>query len=219
MSAYPLISPYYPYYYYPPELDHDTHLPTTFPEHHWPLEHTRHAITHGLHGLIKDSIPQPCADVRETLKNYYIDVELSGVASKSQIKLKWLNLRTLYLEVLKEERKITETEDIDSALLSHPSDGTTVIMETDGSAANDAKTEAEKTEAEKTGTEKKAAAELAIHKLVKERHIGFVKRAFSFPVDVDVNGMVAKLHHGVLELTLAKVNPAAKHHETVVEHE
>jgi HSP20 family molecular chaperone IbpA len=214
MSTYPLISPYYPYYYYPPELDHDTHLPKTFPEHHWPLEHTRHTIAHGLHGLIKDSIPQPRADVRETLKNYYIDVELSGVDSKSHIKLKWLNSRTLYLEVLKEARKITETEDIDSALPSHPSDGTTDIKEADGSAADDAKTATENKEAEK-----KAPTELAVHGLVKERDIGYVKRAFSFPVDVNIDGMVAKLHHGVLEITLAKANPAVKHHETVVEHE
>lgn len=209
-----MASPYYPYYYFPRELDHDTHLSNTFPEHHWPLEHTRQAITKGLHGLVKDSTPQPRADVRETLKNYYIDVELAGVQDKSQITLKWMNLRTLYLEVLKRERKITESEGIDTALSSQPSAAKTDIKEANGSAAKDEKTTAEKAEAEK-----KSATELVIHTLVKERDIGNVKRAFTFPVDVDVEGMVAKLHHGVLEITLGKANPEVKHHETVVEHE
>src|SRR4051812_3082695 len=105
---------YYNYYYnqpwpphYLPDPWRTTLVPHHFPEHHYPLEKTRHALAgafsaigHTLtHPLDEDPpIHCPRADIQESEKFYYINVELPGVEGKEKVKLKWLSTRTLLLQ-------------------------------------------------------------------------------------------------------------------------
>lgn len=106
-------------YYYPPTYYFSqppynlTHLSRTFPEHHLPFEHTWQSISHGLHNAlaVNEQFPSMKADVRETLHNYYIDVEIPGIESQEHLKLKWTNASTLLVEATKERKMIPETAD------------------------------------------------------------------------------------------------------------
>jgi HSP20 family molecular chaperone IbpA len=201
--AYPPMYPY-PYYYYPPNLYHTTTLSRSFPEHHLPFEHARHKLTSGLHNILNDTYPAPRADVRETLKNYYIDIELPGVECKDQIKLKWMDSRTLHLEVEKEARVIVDSEDDKTAATT----AATGIEVQEGG------------EGKKTGTvPENDESKHVVHEIVKERDLGRLKRSFYFPVSVNREGLTAKLHHGILEITLSKDDHQSEKHEVAIEHD
>jgi HSP20 family molecular chaperone IbpA len=79
-----------------------------FPEHHYPLEHTRHAIGRTIADIAHDfahswvsehAMICPRNDVRESVTTYYIDVELPGVADEKEMTLKWLGSQTLLLSL------------------------------------------------------------------------------------------------------------------------
>ncbi|KIW03920.1 hypothetical protein, variant [Verruconis gallopava] len=206
----------YPYYIYPPELYHVTYLNETFPEHHLPFYDARHKLASGLHNFWKDTWPQPKADVYETPKRYYIDVELPGVESKDQIKLRWTNSRTLYLEAEKRSRSFDDATANEPAKpdekkepAAQATDSTTPvkIQETgEGSTS--------------TTKSKEHKPKHNVHALVRERDLGKLKRAFYFSVGIDREKMTAKLHHGMLEITLDKMDEdaPAEHHEVAIEH-
>ncbi|KAF2098685.1 HSP20-like chaperone [Rhizodiscina lignyota] len=100
---------WYPVYYAPPPYT-ITSVHKSFPEHHHALEHARHSLAHGIHNAFTppNQIPAPRADIRETLHNYYVDVELPGVQSQEHLKVKWLSGSTLIVEATKERSEIKE---------------------------------------------------------------------------------------------------------------
>jgi hypothetical protein len=82
------------YYVYPPSLGYPyTHVPQTFPEHHWPLEHSRNKVGHALHDFFvaepgsENHLPR--ADIRETPDKYSIDIELPGLEKIDKTAIKW----------------------------------------------------------------------------------------------------------------------------------
>jgi len=204
----------YPYYSYHPELWRTTFLDRSFPEHHLPLEHARHQIAEGVHDLFHDTYPGPKVDVRETLKSYYIDIELPGLESKDQIHLKWINSRTLFLEADKVNRSIAEDTDV---LSSTPDVSKSAAV--DAAQSTGVQGTAESDKISEKPKEKKP--EHTFHYLTKERDLGKLKRALNFPIPVDREGMNAKLHHGILEITLTKKDDQQpeKHDIVHIEHD
>jgi len=216
----------YPYYWTIPEDNNTAYLPPTFPEHHHFFPHARHAFADATHNIFKDSIPAPKADVRETPDAYYVDVELPGVECREQIKLKWTNTRTLVLDAEKTSRGIEEGAWVGN--------GTKISRETVGVPLRDSiqetgsvpqngnpKTEANGAPAQETSGEQEKPA-TTIHNVLKERDLGRVVRSFHFPVAVRLEDMSAKLHHGMLELTILKMEEekvAAEHKDVHVEHD
>jgi len=91
---------FYTPFMYPPLST--TYVDNTFPAHHWPLEHTRKAVGHAVHDFFNVYEGQPPntprCDVRETLKHFYIEVELPGLQTQEQINLVWISNNSLYLK-------------------------------------------------------------------------------------------------------------------------
>lgn len=94
-----------------------TYIGHAFPEHHYPLEGARHAVSKGIshlgHALHStwDQTPNihtPKADIQETENNYYIDIELPGLEDRKQIVLEWISSRTLYFETKLERKPVPE---------------------------------------------------------------------------------------------------------------
>jgi HSP20 family molecular chaperone IbpA len=79
-----------------------TYIDETFPDHHLPFEHMRHAVGHAMHNMLNPYIGEfthsPRTDVRETVAKFYIDVELAGLRSKDDLTLTWTNANTLLLK-------------------------------------------------------------------------------------------------------------------------
>jgi HSP20 family molecular chaperone IbpA len=189
--AYPNMFPT-PYYFYPPELWQTTYINRSFPEHHLPFENARHKIASGIHDFVHHNYPAPKADIRETLNHYYIDIELPGIEKRDEIKLKWINSQSLFLEAEKTSRAVVEGDDSKTAKPEVSKEvAAPESQETNQGIQNDHE-------------QKEDKPHHPVHNLVRERDLGKLKRAFNFSVSVDRESMSAKLHHGMLEITLAK---------------
>jgi HSP20 family protein len=63
---------------------------------------------------------------------------------------------------------------------------------------------AKETNGKGAASAEKESSKNVVHLLVQERQIGQYHRAFSLPVDIDHEALVAKLQFGVLRITLTK---------------
>ncbi|KAH6645638.1 HSP20-like chaperone [Truncatella angustata] len=181
-------------YVYPPERYSTTSVSQTFPEAHWPLEHTRHKIGQAFHEFVHPyevHIYSPHTDIRETAKNYYVDIEFPGLADKKDILLKWTSSRTLIVE----------------ARIKRPE-----INEEGVAQLEDSQTD--------TASKEPQQKDHLIHYLIRERGLGAFARAFSFNVDVQHDKFDATLKYGLLRLILAKPeNEQNEPKEVPIKHE
>ncbi|EXJ58724.1 hypothetical protein A1O7_06153 [Cladophialophora yegresii CBS 114405] len=188
------------------------HIPHTYPEkgsHHLGCHHisTIPYMAHNLYSKFHDKdldAHQPKTDVRETTRNFYMEVELPGVKDHAELRVRWTNSRTLLLTSRTTRPEIPEEE-----LLEEPAQGqqngdtTTAAVE-----ANAAPSAPQEQNQNRNAQPKLLAPHLTIH----ERLIGDMVRAYSFPVDVDRDATHAKLDAGILRVVVPKVehvHPAA----------
>jgi HSP20 family molecular chaperone IbpA len=166
---YPFLAPY-----------ENTFVQETFPEHHFPFEHTRKVMAQAVHlpHFSQHNLLCPRVDIRESSSAFYFDLELPGLESKQNIQLSWINDRALLVE----------------AKISRPP--------IDLSGRDPAETH-DQTEAAKL-TADRSSAESKIHLTVRERLVGDIGRAFNFPVDVDHETMTARLNFGLLSMVIPK---------------
>lgn len=77
---------------------HET-WPETPPHHafHIPAPYFRHKLCRWLHNT-DNNTHVPSTDVRETIEEYHLDIELPGIADKSQIRIRWTSTRTLLIQ-------------------------------------------------------------------------------------------------------------------------
>src|SRR5262249_45912254 len=88
LYAYPDIDPY-----------PTTYVSHTYPEkghhlHHVPLPYMVHKAHRAFHDKDRD-VHQPRADIRETMTDFYIEIELPGIRDKSDLHLRWTTMRCL----------------------------------------------------------------------------------------------------------------------------
>ena len=204
---------------YVPDLYENTWIPRHFPVHHYPFEHTRHIIDHGLSkvghelsqmghdffdGVSGHSMRSPCIDTQESKRAFYIDVELPGLESEDNMKLRWISSRTLLLKASLRRKGTAEDE---------------VVLK-EGyvqSANNDAAVAAQTHEVDNKDQVKSAEEqkEPAVYLTLGERHLGLNVRAFNFPVDVDHEKTKANLKAGILRITVPKTDEVQKVDRTI----
>lgn len=186
------------FYLYPDTEPHPTtYISHTYPEkghhlHHLPIPYLSHKVHTKLHD--KDhAVHQPRADVRETLTNFYLEIELPGIKDKSELHLRWTSMRTLLIT-----SKLSRTEIPEDDLSDAPAPAPAPPQGQEGEAQAEPPAAPE------------ATAKKEPHLTVHERQIGEILRAFNFPVDVDRDNTHAKLDAGLLVVVVPKV-----HHEDV----
>ncbi|KAG9781085.1 hypothetical protein KCU88_g3530, partial [Aureobasidium melanogenum] len=211
LYSYPEVEPYpttYVSHTYPEKGSHLHHLPLPF------LGHKVHRLFHD-----KDQeVHIPKADVRETMSNFYIEVELPGISDKSQLHLRWTSMRTLLVTSKVSRPEIPESELFDVPIIgSAPApargSGTTTKSEQpptenkDASASPGADDQQEQQQQPPAEAAKTAAptTKKEPHLTVHERQIGDLMRAFNFPVDVDRDNTHAKLDAGLLRIVVPKL--------------
>jgi len=195
---------YSPFNSYFPDPYPTLYLQRSFPEHHAPFEHARHRISDIFEHAAEQIIRTPRADVRETAGNYYIDIELPGLESKEQLKLKWISTRSLLLNA-----HITRSS-IDESSIDNTAGG---------AASAPAQTGGDSNSEQKPNRAKNEVPMTPVHLMIRERHIGEFARAFSFPVDIDREALTAKVKYGLLTITIPKIHSEkAEFKEIKVEH-
>jgi HSP20 family molecular chaperone IbpA len=196
-------NPYYPR----PAPYPETTIHETFPEHHWPLDHTGHKVGHALKGWlspVEGTAPmRPLhADVRETQQKFYVDVEVPGLLKKD-LTVSWVNDASLLVSANIQRPDIEEVTEKEAAAGEQST-------EQENSGGNDLKT------AEHHGP---------VHLLAHGRHLGPSAASFYFAADIDHDTMKANLKDGLLRIQVDKKphaqKPAreveVKHHETAKE--
>lgn len=199
-----------------------TYVSHTYPEkghhlHHVPLPYMAHKAHKVFHDKDQD-VHQPKSDVRETLKNFYIEVELAGIKDKAELHLRWTSMRTLLIsskilrpEIPEEEFTEVPTSPTKPAAAAAADVAIEKKEENGATHEEEPKTEVA-SEPPKTPVSSKSktssthsAAKKEPHLTVHERHIGELLRAFNFPVDVDRDNTHAKLDAGLLRIIVPKV--------------
>jgi len=207
------------FFYSYPDVDP---YPTTYVAHTYPEKghHLRHIpvgyIAHKAHSIFHDSdhdVHLPKADVRETTRNFYVEVELPGVREKSELHLRWTTMRTLLLTSHLARPEIPESE-LEDLPTPPPNEAQQPLApEPNGAAPADKSSESlpspptrsstttQQSQTSTTPTLPKKEAHLTLH----ERQVGEIVRAFNFPVDVDRDNTHAKLDAGLLKLVIPKL--------------
>jgi len=217
------LMPYNYNYSYPfPEPWRTTYVPRHFPEKHYPWEHFRSAIGHGISNVAdnvihpfgpEQPINNPWADIRESKNYYYVDVELPGLENKDNLKINWLDARTFLLETKIERPEIKEPETTsdetgNSTTTTNPAQadpGHSKINEGDSATRTDVANEGD------------SATRTDVAVTVHERRLGLFARAFSFPTDVCHEKLEANLHVGLLRIKVPKnlVDDAKSEHKEI----
>lgn len=189
-------------------------IPHTYPEkgHHFPHVPYLPYMVHNLHTKFHDKdldVHEPKTDVRETLRGFYIEVELPGVKDHKDLRLRWSTEKTLLLtskttrpEIFEEgeaELVVTEQEVAAATTTNGQEVPTTALA-----------TEAEVQEPTALPIPPPAEATTAVaatvpHLTIHERLIGEMVRGFTFPVEVNRDLTHAKLDAGILHIVVPKV--------------
>jgi len=179
------------YMYSPPPFQ-TTYIDPTFPERHFPFEHTRHRIGSAISeinpfaGEKIEHIYTPHSDIRETAKKFYIDVELPGLTPKDNLEVRWID---------------NEKAIIVDATIKRPE----IVEEESGEAVK-----AQPGEAKKDATE-----ENPVHVLTHERRVGRFVRSFDFGGEVNHETMDVRISNGLLRIILEKAPRKEKKAKTV----
>lgn len=99
------------YQVFTPPDPYTVFLHQTFPENHPHLHQFRDAVTAPLRTNHDQELHIPRTDVRETPTRFYFEVELPGVDDVAQLRLKWMNSRSLTLAARIERPKTKEDEE------------------------------------------------------------------------------------------------------------
>jgi len=150
--------------------------------------------------LGRPHLGRPRFNVSETKEAFLLDGELPGVTDSKQITVEWFQSQVLII------RGITK-----------PSDAESMKDPFQGDLANDLPPAKEHEEKPIPG-HSKAQLEAMVEKpkpalprrLLSERFIGEFMRSFTFPSEVDSNGMKAHLTDGLLRITVPKMKGATE---------
>jgi len=200
-----------------------THIPQSYPEkghhlHHIPFPFMAHNLYAKFHDKDED-VHQPKTDVRETTKNFYLDVELPGIKEHTDLKLRWNNERSLLLTSKTHRPEIPEGELIEEPPLAPAEEvvAPAATPQENGQAPNGgpptATAQTEESQVQVApNPPPKASQKPKLHEphlTIHERLIGDMVRGFTFPVDVDRDNTHAKLDAGILRIVVPKVVHAA----------
>lgn len=165
-------------YSHDPNYHVTTPLNSSFPQFNWPGQQTFHKASHAVHNFVHPhdtpDLRTPNADVRETVKKYYIDIELPGVSSKDELSLTWTSTRTLLVEATIKRPEVPEEQSQDAASLEA------------GAEAG------------------KACEHKFVHFLARERKFGLYGRAFHLPFDIDHDKVETTMKSGLLRVVIPK---------------
>jgi len=135
----------------------------------------------------------PNFDVRETESAYILEGELPGFHDKSKLDIEFTDPQTLFIKGrLEKSRSVTEAE-------SH--------QESHKARAEDASDEQEENRKPEIGgksIDTEAKKEPKPKLWVSERTSGEFQRSFTFPINIDQEGVKASLEHGLLKVIVPK---------------
>jgi HSP20 family molecular chaperone IbpA len=154
----------------------------------------------------------PDFDVRETEGAYFLEGEFPGIADKDSIKLEWVDGRTLSIDARIAKVDLSQEWGVPPNVQHAPptATGERPPKEKGESSASGAANEGNATAAT-TSVESEPKPDGEHHKgpqvrdWLCERRTGHYQRTFTFPAEVDISGVKARLGQGLLRVMVPKV--------------
>jgi len=168
------------------------------------LNPAHHNTPHTSHNGTGDSIRafSPNFDVHETPKEYILEGELPGIEDKKAINIEFTDANTLVVRG-KIERSYTSGTPPSGAIEGTSMKGAiTEAGEKEGEQQN--KDQLAEKKQEKQDKHKQDKQEEKTKYWVSERTVGSFQRSFSFPGEIDQDGVKASLAHGLLKVIVPK---------------
>ncbi|KAK3647917.1 Heat shock 70 kDa protein 1A [Elasticomyces elasticus] len=136
----------------------------------------------------------PDVDIRDSGDDYLIDIEVPGVKSTADVHLDWSSSRSFVLSGNVRRPGTAEVDEskMDDAAVNVPVQKKSTGYERNGSVSH------------KHNAKEEVQAPGLPHLLAGERRVGFFKRVFTLPVEVDAEKVTAKLEAGLLSLKVPK---------------
>jgi len=163
----------------------------------------------------------PKINLSEDEKNYYIYADLPGM-TKDQVKMELSDDRVL---TISGERKtiIDDSKDNEDEKKGESTKASNVHVDGNENNENKETKESETKKTEQKETKPKENQKETTKKQNNKKYTriecsyGKFSRSFSIPEDVDMNNIKAKMENGVLEVTLAKIEPPKQEHKHIIQ--
>lgn len=136
----------------------------------------------------------PDVDISDGQSHYYIDVEVPGISDPEALTLEWTDPRCFILSGTT-TRPRTYMDNLKERVVSQNSNAPELLSRVDKVVS---KEDREAKENHENGVN------LPPWLVVAERKIGFFRREFQFPVEVEMDRLVAKLEAGILRIEVPK---------------
>ncbi|KAK5726275.1 hypothetical protein LTR17_012895 [Elasticomyces elasticus] len=136
----------------------------------------------------------PDVDIRDSGDDYLIDIEVPGVKNTADVHLDWTSSRSFVLSGSVRRPGTAEVDEskMDDAAVNVPVQKKSTGYERNGSVSH------------KHNAKEEVQSPGLPHLLAGERRVGFFKRVFTLPCEIDSERTIAKLDAGLLSLTLPK---------------
>jgi HSP20 family molecular chaperone IbpA len=150
--------------------------------------------------------------VRETEAAYFLEGEFPGIADKDSIKLEWVDGRTLAIDAWIVKVDLSHEWGAPANVQQHPpptASGERPPEQKGETSASGAANGGDATAATASESEAKHNGEQHkdpnVREWLCERRIGHYQRTFTFPAEVDIAGVRARLGQGLLRVMVPKV--------------
>ncbi len=183
----------------------------------------------------KEAVAFPNFDVRETPSTYFLEGEFPGIHDPLEIVIEPLGAKGLSIEARTTDMDLKDEWGVDviaphhrrdsRETRRHPDVQTSSLARPEESAPRSEYTEldsyTQQTEEHPTRPGSKPNEPTAGEKLtilLSERHVGRLRRSFSFPESIDFDNMKAKLKDGILRIKVPKSSVKKRSQRVAVEY-
>jgi HSP20 family molecular chaperone IbpA len=167
------------------------------------LRHRRHGGRERSGSSSSEPVFVPEFDVHESENYYFLEGEFPGVKDKEDIHIEWVGHRNLVIDA----RIPKVDEEAEWGILLGPPARREKEEEYEADVEIGESADRRHRERDQGHHGEKRRHRDALREFLSERNIGQYSRSFSFPHEVDPDGLKARLSHGLLKIIVPKVRP------------
>jgi HSP20 family molecular chaperone IbpA len=191
----------------------------------------------------KETLTTPDFDVRETADTYFLEGNFAGIVSTNDIKMEWVGGRTLVIDAKVPKLDLKEAWGVDVSTPvpehdDHENEGNSSVGIQDQSSGpqetqqNTLQQPITDNQQQKdyihsgdhevrihnnNEKEKKQPEHPSVREWLAERHVGSMQRSFTFPRDIAVEDVKAKLKNGLLIIKIPKTHKTETRSQITIE--
>ncbi|KAF2401211.1 HSP20-like chaperone [Trichodelitschia bisporula] len=158
------------------------------------------------HHAQDEVLTPPSFDVRESDTYYFLEGEFPGLATKRDILIEWSGTRMLIVEATIQKTDVVAEWGLDGSSTDRVGAGAVVAAPPLETEIPEAHVGLRHDGEELHGRPARHGRQARLKTLLNERHTGALYRSFTFPKEVNMDGLKARLSHGLLKILVPKAH-------------